>query len=248
MGKVRFLNVSVDNLTMDEAVVAADTLIKKGGAAFIATPNVDHLVLLEQHDELKAAYENADLVFTDGMPIVWFSKLLGRPIKEKISGSDFLPRLCDLSARNGYKMFFLGAAPGVAELAAQKLAERYQGLQVVDCYSPSLDFEKNPEEMKLIDDRIAAAKPDILVVALGCPKQEILISVNKTRWNVPLSLGVGASLDFAAGKIKRAPRWMSNHGLEWLYRMCQEPGRMFKRYVLRDWKFLKLLWKYRNAK
>lgn len=248
MGKVRFLNVSVDNLTMDEAVVAADTLIKKGGAAFIATPNVDHLVLLEQHDELKAAYENADLVFTDGMPIVWFSKLLGRPIKEKISGSDFLPRLCDLSARNGYKMFFLGAAPGVAELAAQKLAERYQGLQVVDCYSPSLDFEKNPEEMKLIDDRIAAAKPDILVVALGCPKQEILISDNKTRWNVPLSLGVGASLDFAAGKIKRAPRWMSNHGLEWLYRMCQEPGRMFKRYVLRDWKFLKLLWKYRNAK
>lgn len=248
MGKVRFLNVSVDNFTMDEAVVAADTLIKKGRAAFIATPNVDHLVLLEQHDELKAAYENADLVFTDGMPIVWFSKLLGRPIKEKISGSDFLPRLCDLSARNGYKMFFLGAAPGVAELAAQKLAERYQGLQVVDCYSPSLDFEKNPEEMKLIDDRIAAAKPDILVVALGCPKQEVLISDNKTRWNVPLSLGVGASLDFAAGKIKRAPRWMSNHGLEWLYRMCQEPGRMFKRYVLRDWKFLKLLWKYRSAK
>ena len=248
MEKVRFLNVTIDNLTMDEAVLAAGDLIKKGGPTFIVTPNVDHLVLLEQHKELRDAYEQADLVFSDGMPIVWFSKLFGTPIKEKISGSDFFPKLCEYAAGKGYKMFFLGAAPGVAEAAAQKLVESYRSLQIVECYSPSLDFENKPEEMKYIDDRIAATKPDILVVALGCPKQEILIAKNKSRWNVPLSIGVGASLDFVAGKVKRAPRWMSNHGLEWLYRMSQEPVRMFRRYVLRDWRFLKLLWKYRKTK
>lgn len=100
--------------------------------------------------------------------------------------------------------------------------------------------------MEKIDRLVNFAKPDILVVALGCPKQEILIKANRFRWNVPLSLGVGAGLDFAAGKIKRAPRWMSNNGLEWLYRMCQEPRRMVKRYILRDWRFLMLLWKYKK--
>ena len=100
--------------------------------------------------------------------------------------------------------------------------------------------------MENIDQRLKDARPDILAVALGCPKQEIFIVKNKDRWKIPLSIGVGASLDFLAGKQKRAPRWMSNHGLEWLFRLKQEPIRMFKRYFLRDWRFLKLLWKYRN--
>lgn len=231
---------------MDEAVRAADHLIRGKSASFIVTPNVDHLVLLETYPELKDAYDNANLVFADGMPIIWFSRLFGTPIKEKISGSDFLLKLCELAAGNGYKMFFLGADAGVAELAARNLMAHYKGLCVVECYAPPFGFEKNPSELEKIDKIIDSTKPDILVVALGCPKQEILINTNRSRWNIPLSLGVGAALDFAAGKIKRAPRWMSNSGLEWLYRMSQEPRRMFKRYILRDWKFFKLLWKYKK--
>lgn len=232
---------------MAEAVQSADALIRKRKNSFIVTPNVDHFVLLEQNAELREAYRNADLVLADGMPIIWFSRLFGKSIKEKISGSDFLPELCKLAAENGYKMFFLGAAPGVAELAAEKFRKKFPGLQVV-CYSPEEKFEKSSEEMAKIDSLIMRAKPDILIVALGCPKQELLIYRNKNRWNIPLCLGIGAGLDFAAGKVKRAPRWMSNNGLEWLYRMWLEPRRMFKRYVLRDWKFLKVLWTHRKER
>lgn len=246
MGRVRFLNVSLDNLTMAEAIESADALVRKNQGAYILTPNVDHLVLMESHKDLADAYDSADLILTDGMPIVWFSRLFGKPVKEKISGSDFLPKLCERAVQKNYRMFLLGAADDVAKMAAQKLRQVYPGLIVAGTYSPPINFESNPEEMTKIDALIHNAKPDILVVALGCPKQEVFIYKNRERWNVPLSIGVGASLDFIAGRVKRAPKWMSEHGMEWLYRMMQEPGRMFKRYVLRDWRFMKLLWKYRN--
>ena len=248
MSKVRFLNVSVDNLTMSEAVSVAENLIRQKRCAFVATPNVDHLVLLEKISGLRDAYEKADLVLADGMPIVWFSKFYGGKIKEKISGSDFLPELCGMAEKNGFRIFFLGADEGVARKAARNLKKNYPKLRVVGCYSPTKGFEKDPAQMAEVDRRLALTEPDILAVALGCPKQEILISQNKDRWHIPLSIGIGASLDFVAGRKKRAPRWMSNCGLEWFYRMWQEPGRMFKRYILRDWQFLMLLWKYRAQK
>ncbi|WP_405324058.1 WecB/TagA/CpsF family glycosyltransferase [Fibrobacter sp.] len=248
MSKVRFLNVMIDSLFMDEAIAVADELVKKRNNSFIVTPNVDHLVLLESNQELRDAYSKADLVLADGMPIVWLSKYYGGAIKEKISGSDFLPKLCELSAQRGYKVFFLGAAPGVAEKAAENMRQLYEGLQVVGCLSPDFDFETDPQKIEKVLEQIKAAKPDILVVAFGCPKQEVFISKYKDVLNVPVCIGVGASLDFAAGLKKRAPKWMSDYGLEWFFRMWQEPGRMFKRYVLRDWRFLKLLWKYRKQK
>lgn len=248
MERVNFLNVKIDNCSMDEALGYACTLVEKKQNAIVVTPNIDHLVLLETNESLRNAYNQADLILADGMPIIWFSKLFGTPIKEKISGSDFLPKLCAVAARKQYKMFFLGAAEGVAEQAAEKLTSRYPGLQVVGCYSPSVGFEKKEDEMNKIDVLLKESQPDILVVALGCPKQEILICENRNRWNVPLSLGVGASLDFAAGRVKRAPKWMSRMGLEWFYRILQEPRRMFYRYFIRDSRFVLLLWKYRKRK
>lgn len=248
MSKVHFLNVTIDSLTMDEAISAADELIQKRQCSFIVTPNVDHLVLLELNQDLREAYSKADLVLADGMPIIWLSKYYGGRIKEKISGSDYLPKLCELSAKKGYRVFFLGAAEGVAEKAAKNMQQQYEGLQIVGCLSPEYNFENDPEKVKKVVDQIKAAKPDILAVALGCPKQELFISKYKEELDVPICIGIGASLDFAAGLVKRAPRWMSDHGLEWLYRMWQEPVRMFKRYVLRDWRLLKLLWKYRNQR
>lgn len=248
MSKVRFLNVSIDNLTMDEAVCVTDSLIKSGKRSFIVTPNVDHLVLLESNEELRKAYDAADLVLADGMPIVWLSKYFGRPIKEKISGSDILPKLCELAAKEKYKMFFLGAPKGVAELAAKKLSNLYKGLVVSGCLAPEIDFERNPEKLNEVYKIIKNASPDILVVALGCPKQEIFINKSKNLLNVPVCIGVGASLSFAAGAKKRAPKWMQNYGMEWLFRTIQEPRRMFKRYFIRDLQFFKLLLKYRKQK
>lgn len=212
MSRMKFMNTEIDNLTMEETLKAIEDLIQENKSSYVVTPNVDHIVQLERGGELCEVYKNADLILTDGKPLIWISKWYGTPIKEKISGSDLFPLLCELSAKKGYKMFFLGAAEGVASKAAERLMKRYQGLQVVGTYSPPFGFEKDEEEMKKIRDKIVSSKPHILIVGLGCPKQELFILHNKDKLGVPISLGLGASLDFEAGNIKRAPKWMANHG------------------------------------
>lgn len=246
MSRMKFMNIEVDNLTMDEALVAIDELIQQNKNAYVVTPNVDHIVRLEQGGEFLEAYRDADLVLTDGKPLVWISKWYGTPIKEKISGSDLFPRLCELAARKGYTMFFLGAAEGVAARAADNLMLKYPGLQVVGTYSPPYGFEKDEQETKKIKEMITEKKPHILIVGLGTPKQELFIKHHGEELGVPLSLGLGASLDFEAGNVKRAPKWMSDHGLEWFYRVIQEPKRMFKRYFIDDMKIFGLAVKYKN--
>lgn len=244
MSRIKFMNTEIDNLTMDETLSAIESLIPQKKNAYVVTPNVDHIVKLETDEKLKAAYSEARLILADGKPIIWVSKLYRTPIKEKISGSDLFPKLCELAADRHYTMFFLGAKDGVALKAAENLEKKYPGLDVVGCYSPPMGFEKNQEELDKIEDLLQKARPHILIVALGCPKQELFIHQFRDKLNVPISFCFGATLDFEAGYIKRAPRWMSNAGLEWLFRFFQEPRRMFKRYVLEDWLFVKLFFKY----
>lgn len=246
MARMKFMNTEVDNLTMDEALQRIDELIREDRSAYVVTPNVDHIVQLEQGGELCDVYKNADLILTDGKPLIWISKWYGTPIKEKISGSDLFPKICDLAAKKGYKMFFLGAAQGVAATAAKNLREKFPGLQIAGTYSPPFGFEKDSDEMARIKEMIRKAEPHILIVGLGCPKQELFILHNKDELGVPVSLGLGASLDFEAGNIKRAPKWMSEHGLEWLFRITQDPKRMFKRYLVDDLKILGMSMKYRK--
>lgn len=245
MARIKFMNTEVDNLTMDETLCAIDELIKENKNAYVVTPNVDHIVQLERGGELVQVYKNADLILTDGKPLIWISKWYGTPIKEKISGSDLFPLLCKMAAEKKYTMFFLGAAEGVAAKAAENLMKRYPGLNVVGTYSPAFGFEKDPIEMKKIEEMVKLAHPHILIVGLGCPKQELFILHNKKVLGVPISLGLGASLDFEAGNIKRAPKWMANHGLEWLFRITQNPKRMAKRYLVNDRIILKLALKYK---
>ncbi|MDO4808544.1 MAG: WecB/TagA/CpsF family glycosyltransferase [Eubacteriales bacterium] len=240
---MKFMNTEVDNLTMEEALQEIDKLINQNKNAYVVTPNVDHIVQLERGGELCEVYKNADLILTDGKPLIWISKWYGTPIKEKISGSDLFPQLCALAAEKGYRMYFLGAAEGVAAKAAENLMKRFPGLQVVGTYSPPFGFEKNEAEMEKIKNQIKDVKPHILIVGLGCPKQELFILQHKDELGVPLSLGLGASLDFEAGNIKRAPKWMSNCGLEWLYRIKQDPKRLIKRYAA-DFQILWLTFKY----
>lgn len=238
--KLNLFNIIIDNVTMDESINKIDKLINLKKNSYVVTPNVDHIVKLDRDLEFKKVYDEADLVLADGMPIIWASKILRKPLKEKVSGSDLFPKLCEHASKKGYKVFFLGAREGVAKKASENLKNRYQNLNVVGVYSPSFGFESNENENLKIINLIKNVNPDILFVGVGAPKQEKWIYENISKFNVPISLGIGASFDFVAGSVKRAPVWMQNIGLEWFYRFCKEPRRMFKRYFIDDIKFIKL--------
>ena len=213
MSRMRFLNTEVDNLTMEEAICKINELIVNKKPSYVVTPNVDHIVKLEKDKEFQEVYKNADLILTDGMPLIWISKLKKKPIKEKVSGSDLFPKVCKMAAEKGYKVFLLGAAEGVAAKAAKNLKLKCPGLDIVGTYSPSYGFEKNNEEIDKIIRMINSVKPDILAIGLGAPKQEKFIYKYKDKLNVPVSLAIGASIDFEAGNINRAPIWMQKMGL-----------------------------------
>lgn len=247
MTRMRLMNTEIDNLTMDETLDAIDSLIKEDNCSYVVTPNVDHIVQLEKDEELKRVYENASLILTDGKPLIWISNWYKTPIKEKISGSDLFPRVCELAAKKGYTMYLLGAAEGVADKAAKNLMDKYKGLNIVGTYSPPFGFEKDKVELKKIERQIQEVHPDILIVGLGCPKQEKYMYHHCKELGVPISFGLGASIDFEAGNIKRAPRWMSEHGLEWLYRITQDPKRLANRYLVDDMKIISIARKYRRG-
>ena len=245
MARIKFMNTCIDNLTMSETLNEIDKLIQQKICSYVVTPNVDHIVRLEKDEELQKVYKNASLILTDGKPLIWISKWYKTPIKEKISGSDLFPKVCELAANKNYTMYLLGAAEGVADTAAKNLMKKYPGLNVVGTYSPPFGFEKNEQGMIKIKTQIQEVHPDILIVGLGCPKQEKFMYYHCKELGVPISFGLGASIDFEAGNIKRAPKWMSNHGLEWLYRFSKEPKRLFKRYFVDDLKIIQVARKYR---
>ncbi|WP_449555475.1 WecB/TagA/CpsF family glycosyltransferase [Lactococcus lactis] len=230
---------------MPEVLDRIDKLIQIKKNSYVVTPNVDHIVQLEKDSELQKVYKNADLILADGKPLIWISNYYKTPIKEKVSGSDLFPLLCEMAGKKGYKMFFLGAAEGVAARAATNLKKRYSNLEVAGVYSPPFGFEENEEEVEKILQMIIKSNVDILIVGLGAPKQEKFIFKYHDRLKVPISLGLGASLDFEAGNIKRAPKWMQKSGLEWLFRITQDPRRMFKRYIIDDIKIIRLVRKYK---
>lgn len=244
--RMRFLNTHVDNLTMEEAVEEAKKLILENRNSYVVTPNVDHIVKIE-HDRLfREIYEGADLVLTDGKPLIWMSRLLGTPIKEKISGSDYFPEVCRMAAREGFSVFLLGAAEGVAKKAAVNLMKKYKNLKIAGVYSPSYTFENDPEEISYIIRKINESKPDILCIGLGTPKQEKFYYQYKDLFKVPLTLHIGATIDFEAGVVKRAPKWISYAGMEWLYRLLREPRRLYRRYLLDDVEIFPIFLKYRR--
>ena len=244
MSRIKFLNIEVDNLTMDEAVERSDELIQENRCSYVVTPNLDHIVQIEKDPFFKEVYDHADLILTDGKPLIWISKFKNNPIKEKVSGSDFFPRICELSARKGYKIFILGAAEGVADIAAKNLKNKYQNLQIVGTYSPPFGFENNQDEIAHICSLLNESKPDILACALGAPKSEKFVYKHLKDLNVPLSMSIGATIDFEAGVVKRAPKWMSDVGLEWFYRMIKDPKRLVKRYFNDVIGIIPILFKY----
>ena len=244
--RIKFLNTHVDNLTMEEAVEEARKLVRKGERSYVVTPNVDHIVKIEHDHLFWEIYEGADLILTDGKPLIWMSRLLRTPIKEKISGSDYFPEVCKMAAEEGMSIFLLGAAEGVAKKAAVNLIKKYKHLKIAGVYSPSYTFESDANEISYIIHKINKVKPDILCIGLGTPKQEKFYYKYKDLLEVPLTLHIGATIDFEAGVVKRAPRWISYAGLEWFYRLLKEPRRLYRRYLLDDLEIFPLFWKYRK--
>lgn len=243
--RMKFMNTEIDNLTIQEALERIDELIQENKCAYVCHPNVDTIVNLEylKGEQLTEAYEQADLILTDGKPLVWISKLYGTPIKERISGPDIFPYICKLAAQKGYSIFLMGGPEGVAEKAAENLQKTYSGIKIAGTYSPPYGFEKDEAELQKIVKIVHDAKPHILVVAIGCPKQELFMYHHCKDLCVPISLGVGAVINFTAGTVKRAPAWMSKHGLEWLYRATQE-RRLIKRYAIDFLRLPGLILKY----
>lgn len=228
-------------LNFDQTLDAIVSLAQDESASYVVTANVDHVVRVRRRPELMPLYSGADLVVADGMPLIWASKLLGKPLPERVAGSDLFPALCGRAADCGLSVFLFGGAPGTADRAAEVMQGRYPQLRLAGTYCPDYGFEHDADKSQEAVDAVRASQPDLLFVGLGSPKQEQWILQHKDVCGARCSIGVGISFSFACGEVHRAPRWMQRIGLEWFHRLCQEPGRLWKRYLVDDSYFATLV-------
>lgn len=231
--------VEVSALSFQETVALLGDWMTGSKTRRVATANVDFLRLAAGSPELLRALQTCDLVTADGQPLVWLSRLLRAPLPERVAGSDLAWPLLKEAASRGASVYFLGGGSGVARIAAKVAAERYPGLRVAGTSAPFIDWRNDAEAASVADD-IRASGASLLLVGLGCPKQELFLERHLERTGAKLGIGVGATLDFLAGNARRAPGWMQDTGLEWMHRLVQEPGRLAGRYVA-DATFLTLL-------
>ena len=225
--------VAVDVITEEGAITQIIESATAGRGGLVVTPNIDHLHLIDEGNWLGAAYAEADLVLADGMPLIWASRLLRNPLPERVPGSNLLWSLTAAAADAGISIFLLGGHDGAAERTAQELVRRYPALTIAGTSCPPRGFERRPGAIAAIVAELRAASPGIVFTALGAPKQELLNARLHRDLPTMWFLGVGAALDMAAGQVQRAPEWAQRAGLEWVYRLVQEPRRMAHRYLVR---------------
>ncbi len=233
---IAIMGVPFDNVTKQEALVLIEQMLASRQPHYLVTANVDFLVQARHDVELHRILADAHLVLCDGTPLVWASRILGNRLPERVAGADLVPLLIRVAAEKGYRLFLLGSTPESAAKAVEKLHARYPSLTIAGHYSPPFRqlLEMDHEEIRR---RIIDAKADILLVSFGCPKQEKWMWMHYRSLPVPVSVGVGATIDFLAGQVKRAPVWMQKTGTEWLFRLLQEPRRLFRRYMKDLWVF-----------
>ena len=247
------LGIPVDNLDMDKTIERIFNLIeasrRDGRARQVATVNVDFIVNTLtwrlsrfRHPELINILRRADLVTPDGMPIIWTSRLLGTPIKERVTGADLVPRLAEAAARSGKSIYFLGGRGDVGSRAARLLQARFPDFRVAGVDSPYVSVEGQAlsdeiEKDREVVERINRSGADILLIGFGNPKQEVWFDRNRHRLKVPVSIGIGGTYEFIVGSVARAPQWMQKAGLEWIFRITQDPKRLWKRYFVGFFKF-----------
>lgn len=243
--RVDILGMPIDAVTERQALDLLTRRLSRGQGSWVITPNLDILRQYHAKPAVRSLFEGAsaaDIFLADGMPVIWASRMarIGRARKglpERVPGSGLVYSLAREAAQRGWRLYLLGGSPGAADAAAAKLTRRFPTLQIAGTDCPPLGFEKNPEQMAAVEQKLAAAKPDIVYVALGFPKQEFVIQRLRPLLPRAAFLGVGISLSFIAGQVKRAPRWIQSIGLEWLHRLIQEPSRLARRYLLEDLPF-----------
>ena len=227
---VDILGVHVDNVSRRELIKRVESFVASNGRYRVMYANVHVLNTTYRDPELKRILNRADLVYCDGTGIKLGARLLGHHLPERMTGADWIHDLCRACERTGSTLYFLGGEPGIADEAAQVLTARYPSLSIVGTHHGHYDHD-GPQNDAIIAE-INALHPDILLVGFGTPLQEKWIDHHFERLDVPAVWAVGALVDFVTGKKPRAPRWMLNHGLEWLYRLWAEPSRLWKRYIV----------------
>jgi len=241
--RVRIGSLEIDDLDWSEALEKVAELAARRRGGYVTTPNVDHVVLADSDPGFREINREADLVFADGMPLLWVARLLGTPLRAKISGSDFLVRFAAPAAARRFRLFFLGGRPGAAAAAARRLREENPGLEVAGVECPPFGFELDPERNRAVTEAIRRSGADLVFVGLGTPKQERWISRYRRDYHPAFSVPCGAGFDFLSGQVPRAPRWMRRAGMEWCWRLLREPRRLGRRYLVRDARFLPIVFR-----
>lgn len=231
--RVRLLNGRFDRLTLAQTIDAVFLLLDAGKRSWLCTVNVAILMMMRSNERLQQFVDRAALVVADGQPLIWYAFWLDRPLPERVTGVDLIYSLCERAAQKGRRVYLLGATREVVAKAAQRLEERYAnlGIDYADGY-----FDK--EDAVARADRVRACGADILFVGMGVPRQEQFLEEQWGRLQVGIAIGVGGSFDVLAGLRSRAPAWIQRTGMEWLYRLVQEPRRLFKRYLVTNSQFV----------
>lgn len=238
---INILTVKVYRGNLEETIKRFEHAIEHKKKIRVCVTPVNCVLWAYKNKVLRDIYNSSDMNLADGVPLLWASKLLGIPIRGRVTGLDLLPAFAEKAAQKNYSFFLLGAKEGVADTLAEFLQEKYPGLRIAGTYSPPFADKFSTEENKKIITMVNEANPDILWVSLTAPKQDYWIAEHLKELRVHVALGVGGAFEVTAGMIRRAPHWMQKSGLEWLFRFLQEPRRLFKRYFLEAPKFIPLI-------
>lgn len=249
--RYRLWSIDIDPLTMNEAVSRISGWVDSGArdCKWVVTPNVDHVVQLHRNPVLLPIYRDANLTLADGWPLVTMSRLYSKPLPERVPGSDLLPSVCDefQSRSTPLRLFLLGGMPGVPERAAENIHQNWSHVRVVGTASPKPGFERDQQFNQELCGQINDSQPDIIVVGLGFPKQERWLATHQSSLDVPVAVGVGATIDFLAGEQTRAPKWIQAIKMEWFFRMITDPRRLAARYAIDAAFFPWICWKHRAS-
>lgn len=239
--RYKILNTYVDVVSMDETIRRVEKIIEKGKPTQHVVINASKVNLMEDDPELRRIVNACPLINADGASIVWAAKILGVPLKERVTGCDLFQELVAVASEKGYKIYLFGAREEVVTKVKAIYEEQYPGIQIVGYRNGYFTEADEPEIVK----NMAESGADMMFVAFSSPKKEYWVNMYIDQLNIPFVMGVGGSFDIVAGVTQRAPKWWQDHGLEWLYRFIQEPRRMWRRYILGNAKFVGLTYKYR---
>ena len=238
MQRITLMGCQIDNLSMEDTLVKVEGFIQTGRPHQHVVVNVDKLVKASRDESLRRVINDCALVNADGMPVVWASRLLGKPLKERVAGIDLFEALMRRAAEKGWRVFLLGAREDVVLAVRDAYQHKYPQMRFAGWRNGYWNGEQ--EEAEVVE-QIRASRADLLFVAISSPKKEIFLGRHQAAMKIPFAMGVGGTFDVAIGRIRRAPRWMQRWGLEWLFRFMQEPRRLFRRYFIDDMAFIWLL-------